>query len=161
MGLNNRLFNVFYKWANKWYVEKRSFHFARITAIQTNENEHEGHYLGLPKKHDYYNLFNIENTDFSKNLTNEKNIVATVEIDATSSEDSENVQTLSLDDLSSDEKKMVISGQIVGEKNCLNCGESFQYKNKKKMYCSTSCRQSFWEKTNGKKLKRGRVKRSK
>jgi len=43
-------------------------------------------------------------------------------------------------------------------KNCLQCGELFTYKSKKKIYCSTKCRQDSWEQKNGKKLKQGRVK---
>ncbi len=164
VGLNNRLFNVFYELAKKWYVQKRAFSFVGIapsTPIDDSNLVDQPDYFQRPKKYDYHNLFNIENTDFSKNYSIGENIVATVEMDDTSSEDEKDVQTLSLDDLSSEQKKVVISGQIVGEKNCLNCGNSFQYKNKKKVYCSTRCRQENWEKNNGKELKRGRVKKDK
>jgi len=76
---------------------------------------------------------------------------------------------LSLDDLPSGEKsdnKQVIEKVIekivyindLPIKNCIRCGKEFTYKNKKKKYCSTRCRQENWEEKNGKTLKRGRVK---
>ena len=35
---------------------------------------------------------------------------------------------------------------------CRNCKSKFEKKNPRKVYCSTACRQSYWESTNGKKL---------
>ena len=132
-------------------------------------NDSKEPYFSTPTIDRLNRLFNSDSNeidlydfkDFSKNKKDVEPITATVEIDTTFSEDSKQCVHSVLDDFSSDAKNdinpTVISGQIVGEKNCKNCGEVFHYRNKKKTYCSTLCRQQFWEKTNGKKLKRGRA----
>ena len=82
--------------------------------------------------------------------------------------DDNHVNTLFLDDSPSEPKNdsPIVVEKIVEKvvyldnqptKDCVNCGKSFTYKNKKKKYCSTKCRQLKWENKNGKKLKRGRV----
>ncbi len=38
------------------------------------------------------------------------------------------------------------------KKQCLNCSNEFEAKNKKKKFCSTSCRVKNWEVKNKKKL---------
>ena len=157
-GVNNRAFNVSYKMVNKVYVEKKAFDFG---FIQPTLSEYQINTMAINKKHDLPLLFNTgidNNIQFSANAKDGEMITATVEADTTSSENPELRAHNVLDDLSSDEKMTVISGQIVGEKNCLHCGEIFQYKNKKKKYCNTNCRQAHWEKVNSKKLKKGRVK---
>ena len=83
-------------------------------------------------------------------------------------QNNDHVNTLSLDDLSLEQKNAspIVVEKIVEKivyrdnqptKDCLHCGQSFTYKSKKKTYCSEKCRQLYWEKKNGKKLKRGRV----
>lgn len=161
-GVNNRTFNVSYKMVSKVYVEKKTFDFG---FIQPTLSEYQQNTITLNRKHNLPLLFNTkidDNIQFSANAKDGEIITTTVELNPIFREDPTIRAHVVLDDLSSDDKNnqnpTVKSGQIVGEKNCKNCGVIFQYKNKKKLYCSDNCRQVFWEKTNGRKLKKGRIK---
>lgn len=161
-GLINRIYNVSYSLTKIIYVERKEFTL-QVAPLPYQDDVTD---QKRKQKRNLKKLFGIDVDDtdiydfkdFSKNKKSNKNITATVEIDPTSSEGLEVRANSVLDDLSSDGKKIVVSGQIVGEKNCIYCGKTFQYKNKKKRFCNTNCRQSHWESVNKKKLKKGRVK---
>jgi len=188
-GIKNRGFNLSYDLVKKIYVNRREFDFdltSKTVKISDQEN-YANIDLSLPlsqskKNRDWNRLFgngsdanDLYNfNEFSKNKKSAKHITETIDFDTTSSENeiSATVEQKGrvhnvLDDLSLGEKniqKTVISktvvGQIVGEKNCLNCNEIFEYKNKKKKYCSDACRIAYWEQKNGKELKRGKAKKA-